>query len=86
MRRLYRGWSYAILVPADLQAKYKVMDSTGAGDSFSAGLIKGLLEGWDLKKAISFGQTAARITCSKIGAAPAFPILREVEEAVAGNY
>ena len=78
--------SYAILVPADLQAKYKVMDSTGAGDSFSAGLIKGLLEGWDLKKAISFGQTAARITCSKIGAAPAFPILREVEEAVAGNY
>jgi ribokinase len=78
--------SYAMLVPASLRAKFKVADPTGAGDSFSAGLIRGLLEGWDLRKAISFGQAAACITCSRIGATPAFPILSEVEEAIAGDY
>ena len=71
--------SYVTPVPASLRAKFKVIDPTGAGDSFSAGLIKGLLEGWDLKKASSFGQTAARIKCSRMGASPSFPTLEEVE-------
>jgi ribokinase len=78
--------SYDISVPAGLRVKYKVTDTTGAGDSFSAGLIRGLLEGWMLKQAISYGQAAACITCSRIGAAPAFPALKEVDEAVAENF
>lgn len=81
-----RNRSHVILVPASLRVKFKVVDPTGAGDSFSAGLIKGLLEGWDLKKAVSFGQAAACITCSRIGASPAFPMLSEVESAISENY
>lgn len=77
--------SYEMLVPASLRVKFKIVDPTGAGDSFSAGLIKGLLEGWKLKRAVSFGQITACITCSRIGASPAFPMLREVEAATPEN-
>ncbi|MFQ6081393.1 MAG: carbohydrate kinase family protein [Candidatus Bathyarchaeia archaeon] len=66
-------------VPHDLQARFEALDPTGAGDSFTAGVIKGLLEGWGLKKAISYGQVAAAITCSRMGATPAFPTSEEVE-------
>jgi len=68
-------------IPHDLRSRFKVVDPTGAGDSFSAGVIKGLLEGWNLKKAISYGQVAAIITCSRLGAAPAFPTVEEVDSA-----
>lgn len=77
--------TYSISVPASLRVKFNVIDTTGAGDSFSAGLMKGMLEGWKLKRAISYGQAAARITCSRIGAAPAFPTSIEVEDAIAKN-
>jgi ribokinase len=73
---------YNAPVPKSLLFKFKVADTTGAGDSFSAGLVKGLLEGWKLTKAVSYGQAAACITCSRMGAAPAFPALREVDEAI----
>jgi len=80
-----REGSHVMLVPSSLRVKFKVVDPTGAGDSFSAGLIKGLLEGWELKKAVSFGQVAACITCSRVGASPALPLLSEVESAISGN-
>ena len=69
---------FAVSVPPDLCDKFEIVDPTGAGDSFSAGLIKGLLEGWTLRKAIAFGQVAACITCSRVGTS-AFPTLEEVE-------
>jgi len=65
-----------------LRTRFKVVDPTGAGDSFSAGLIKGLLEGWNLRKAISYGQAAAAITCSRVGGMPSFPTAQEVDEVV----
>ena len=71
--------NYAVPIPSSLRERFKVVDTTGAGDTFSAGLIKGLLEGWELRKAISFGQVAARIKCTRISAAPALPHLKEVE-------
>jgi ribokinase len=73
--------NYTMRVPASLRSRFKVVDPTGAGDSFSAGLVKGLLEGWALKEAISFGQAAACITCSRMGTSPAFPTLEEVDKA-----
>jgi len=66
-------------VPRDLQARFVTVDPTGAGDSFTAGVVKGLLEGWSLKRAILYGQVAAAITCSRVGATPAFPTSEEVE-------
>ena len=78
--------NYVMPVPASLRVRFKIIDPTGAGDSFSAGLIKGLLEGWEWKRAISFGQAAACIACSRIGASPAFPTLDEIETAASENY
>jgi len=77
--------SYAMPIPASLRGRFKIVDTTGAGDSFSAGLIKGLLEGWELKKAISFGQAVAYVKCARIGTGSAFPILEEVEAALRKN-
>lgn len=77
--------NYTMLVPRSLRGRFKVTDTTGAGDSFSAGLIKGLLEGWELKKAISYGQVAAYIRCTRRDAASAFPTLEEVEAVLLKN-
>lgn len=78
--------NYVMPVSAGMRARFETVDPTGAGDSLSAGLIKGLLEGWELKKAISYGQATACITCSRMGAAPAFPTLKEIDEAMAENF
>jgi ribokinase len=69
-------------VAPQLRAKFKTVDPTGAGDGFSAGLIKGLLRGWSLEQAIVYGQAVASITCSRVGAGNAFPTEEEVEAAV----
>lgn len=64
-----------------LQTKFKPIDPTGAGDAFSAGLIKGLLSRWSLDKAVAYGQVVASIACSRVGASPSFPAEEEAEAA-----
>ena len=68
------------LLPKKLSEKFKVIDPTGAGDSFSAALIKKLLDKSSLEEAVHFAQVAACITCSRMGASPAFPTYREIME------
>jgi sugar/nucleoside kinase (ribokinase family) len=68
-------------VPASLKSQHAPIDPTGAGDGFSAGYMKGLLNSWRLEKAITYGQIVATITCSRMGASPAFPTEEEVETA-----
>ncbi|WP_298356873.1 carbohydrate kinase family protein [uncultured Litoreibacter sp.] len=44
--------------------KIDVVDTTGCGDSFSAGVIVGLSKGWDLAKTARFANTvAAHVAC-----------------------
>lgn len=69
-------------VPPHLRSTFKPIDPTGAGDGFSAGLIKSLLQGWNLEKAVSYGQAVAAITCSRIGSSNAFPTEEEVKAAI----
>lgn len=69
-------------VSPQLRVKFKTVDPTGAGDSFSAGLIKGLLRNWSLEKSVDYGQIVASITCSRVSASNAFPTEKEVEAAV----
>jgi ribokinase len=78
--------NYVMPVPSGMRARFRTVDPTGAGDSLSAGLIKGLLQGWKLKEAISFGQAAACVKCARIGTTPAFPTLEEVEAALRRNH
>lgn len=41
-------------------------DTTGAGDSFRAGIIYGLLKEWDMEKCIQFGCALAAMICQTI--------------------
>ena len=73
-------------VPKALKEAYPAVDETGAGDAFSSGLIKAILEGRGLEEAIRYGQAAAAITCSRLGTYPSFPTAQEFEEALAGLH
>lgn len=46
----------------------KVIDPTGAGDAYRAGLIKGMLLNWNLKKIGEFASAAASFAVEKYGA------------------
>jgi ribokinase len=48
-----------------------VVDTTGAGDAFNAGLAMALAEGKDLETACKFANCAGAIECQKIGVIPA---------------
>jgi fructokinase len=50
-----------------------VIDSVGAGDSFTAALCMGLLKGWPLHKVNSFANQVAAFVCSQKGATPILP-------------
>ena len=66
-----------------LESNYKLVDSTGAGDSFSAAIIKGILNKWSIEKSIAFAQIAAAITCSRMGTSQAFPTEDEIKATTA---
>jgi len=56
----------------------EVVDSTGAGDSFDAGVIYGVLKGWSLEDAARLGMLLAYLTVKKVGARSAIVPLEEV--------
>jgi len=77
-----KGGRQEFSVPPQLRERFKSVDPTGAGDGFSAGLIKGLLHRWSLERSVAYAQTVASITCSRVGAGNTFPTEEEVEAAV----
>jgi fructokinase len=50
-----------------------VVDTVGAGDSFTAALVLGLLQGMDLDEINSIANEVARFVCSQAGATPPLP-------------
>jgi sugar/nucleoside kinase (ribokinase family) len=52
-----------------------VVDSTGAGDTFHAGSIYGLLQGWSVHDTLGFAAAAAALKCEKLGGRPGIPTL-----------
>lgn len=56
----------------------KVVDTTGAGDTFNGALAYALADDCELKKAIQFANTAAGISVTKLGAQTGMPSLDEV--------
>lgn len=58
----------------------KALDTTGAGDTFNAGFVYGILSNWDLEKTAQFANAAAALSVTKIGGATAAPTVAEVEE------
>lgn len=59
--------------------KVDVVDTTGAGDAFNAGLAVALAEGKPLAEAIAFANATAAMCVTRPGTAPSMPQRREVE-------
>jgi len=55
-----------------------VLDTTGAGDVFRAGVIYGLLQGWPLETQLRFANAAAAASCTRFGAISSVPSLADV--------
>lgn len=62
-----------------------VVDTTGAGDAFNAGLAVALAEGMALKTAVHFANAAAALSVTKPGAAPSTPYRSEVDALLGGS-
>jgi ribokinase len=59
-----------------------VVDTTGAGDSFAAGLTVALVEGQSYEKALSFACAVGALTATKIGTQSAAPNREDVDNLV----
>lgn len=44
-----------------------VVDPSGGGDAFDAGFITGLLEGWDLRRTLTFASAVGASACRRLG-------------------
>ena len=56
-----------------------VADTTGAGDTFHAGFIYGLLQGWPLQRQLDFACAAAALNCMGAGARGGIRSMQEIE-------
>lgn len=65
-----------LMVPAPA---VEVVDTTGAGDAFNAGLAVALAEGRDLVAAVHFAVCAGAHACTKLGVVPALGQRHEID-------
>ncbi|MFT0869869.1 ribokinase [Pseudomonas sp. CAM1A] len=54
------------------------VDTTAAGDTFVGGFAAGLARGLSEEEAIGFGQRAAALSVTRVGAQPSIPLLKEL--------
>lgn len=66
-----------IRVPA---VRARAIDTSGAGDTFDAAFMVGLMSGWDVEKTARFAVTAAALTASGIGCVTPIPSYSRVLE------
>ena len=57
--------------------KVPVLDTTGAGDIFHAGVLYSVLSGWDWEKCFQFANIVAGLSCRRFGGQDGIPALRE---------
>lgn len=67
--------------------KTKVLKTFGAGDSYASALIYGLMQGWDLPRAMEYGSASAAIVISRHSCSDAMPTREELDSFIAnGEY
>jgi pfkB family carbohydrate kinase len=64
--------------------RIKTLDSTGAGDTFRAGMLFGLNQGWPQARCLAFAAAAASLAAGYIGAAEG-PTREQVETHIANH-
>jgi sugar/nucleoside kinase (ribokinase family) len=62
-----------------------VVDTTGAGDMFRAGMLHGLTAGWPITDALRFASAAGCLKCRYLGATAGVPTIQEIETLIADN-
>ena len=60
----------------------KVVDTTGAGDAFNAGFAVALTEDKNIKDSITFANTIAGLSTTKVGTASSMPLRSEIDESL----
>jgi sugar/nucleoside kinase (ribokinase family) len=63
----------------------EVADTTGAGDSFDAGLVYGYLNGWDLQRSLRLACACGSLSTRAAGGTAAQPTLAEALAAIAAG-
>ena len=63
-----------------INLKKPVIDTTGAGDAFNAGLAVALTEKQNIKEAMRFASVLARLSTTKIGTANSMPYRDEIDK------
>jgi sugar/nucleoside kinase (ribokinase family) len=69
-----QGNGFTVQPPATI-----AIDATGAGDAFRAGLLYGLLRGFDLPRSVCWGVAAGSLKVKNLGAATTLPDFQEIE-------
>jgi ribokinase len=64
----------------------KVVDTTGAGDSYNAGLAIALAEGKDIVAAARFAACTGALACTHLGVIPSLPTRAAVEELYQNSF
>lgn len=60
-------------------------DTTGAGDSYRAGLLYGVLSGWSVEESCRAANAVAALKCRAVGARTALPDRRELDLFLSGD-
>ncbi len=63
----------------------EVADTTGAGDTFHAGFIYALLQGWELRRQLEFACAAAALNCTAVGARGGIQTVGRIETLINQN-
>ena len=62
-----------------------VVDGSGAGDAFAAGLIIGILEDWPLERSLMFATEVGALACTALGCSAGIPDRQQVLRRMAAN-
>ena len=74
--------SEALWIPA---FDVEVMDTTGCGDVFRGALIFGVLQGWDVHRALRYASGAAALQAGALGAQSRVPDREAVQRFLASD-
>jgi sugar/nucleoside kinase (ribokinase family) len=62
-----------------------IVDTTGAGDMFRAGMLFGLSQNWPISDCLRFASAAGCLKCRSLGATSDVPTVAEIQAHIDGN-